>query len=103
MPSTDQMIRSEVRKLARQGRLIDEAFKLFQRQVFPGAPPDQVHAMRVSFFAGAAEIFALMTAGLDDGTGETDGDLSFMSQWVDEIERFHARTIEATKAAGKAQ
>ncbi len=50
-----------------------------------------------------AVFFALMTAGLDDGTQETDGDLVFMSQWVDELERFHRRTIEASKARGERQ
>ena len=98
MASTDQMIRSEIRKLARQGRLIDEAFKAFQRMVFPGATPDQVHAMRVCFFAGGQEVFTLFMAGLDDGTSETDGDLLFMSHWTQELETFHARTIAAAKA-----
>ena len=54
--------------------------------------------MRTCFFAGCAEIYALMMAGLDDGEAETDGDMRFMEQWVDEIERFHARTIAAAKA-----
>lgn len=98
MPSTNLMIRSEVRKLARQGKLIDAAFKVFRRAVFPGAEPDQVHAMRICFFAGAAEIHALMMAGLDDGLSETDGDLVFLQQWVDEIEQFHTRTIAAMQA-----
>ena len=48
--------RKELHKLARQGRLVDQAFKYFQRQVFPGAPPDQVAVMRTSFFGGAAEL-----------------------------------------------
>jgi hypothetical protein len=100
MPSIDQMIKTEVRKLARQGRLIDTAFTMFQRQVYPAAGPDQVAAMRVCFFAGAAEIFAVMNAGMDDGLAETDGDLRFMQQWVEEIERFHARTIAASQATG---
>lgn len=103
MPSSDKMIRSELRKLARKGRLVDECFKIFQRSVFPGAPPDQVHTMRVCFFAGAAECHAMINAGLDEGTAETDGDLEFMSQWVDEIEQFHRRTIEAMRAQGTKQ
>lgn len=98
MPGVDKMVQSRIRKLAREGRLIDEAFKVFQRAVYPGAPPDQVAAMRTCFFAGAAELFALMNAGLDDGLSETDGDLAFMQQWVDELERFHARVIAASGA-----
>jgi hypothetical protein len=98
MPSVDKMVRSEVRKLARQGRLVDEAFKVFQRMVYPGAPADQISAMRTCFFAGCAEAYALMTAGLDDGLSETDGDLAFLEQWVDEVERFHRRTIDTASA-----
>lgn len=103
MPIIDHMIKAEVRKLARQGKLIDTVFKMFQRQVFPGAPEDQVHAMRICFFAGAAEIFAVMNAGMDDGLAETDGDLRFMQQWVDEMEDFHRRTIAASTAKGAKQ
>jgi hypothetical protein len=98
MPAADRMVRARLRKLARQGRLVDTAFKEFQRAVFPGAPPDQVHTMRVCFFAGAAELHALINAGLDDGVADTDGDLEFMNQWVDEIEAFHRRTIAAMTA-----
>lgn len=98
MPGVDKMVQSRIRKLAREGRLIDETFKVFQRAVYPGAPPDQVATMRTCFFAGAAELFALMNAGLDDGLSETDGDLVLMQQWVDELERFHARVIAASGA-----
>ena len=95
--------RPKIRKLARQGKLVDETFKVFQRSVFPGASPDQVATMRVCFFAGAAEISALMMYGLDEGTRETDGDLEFMSQWQEEIERFHQRTIDTMAAGGTRQ
>lgn len=98
MPSVDKMVRSEVRKMARKGKLLDECFKVFQRAVYPGASPDQISQMRVCFFAGAAELNAVIMAGLDDGTAETDGDLAFMSQWQDELERFHRRTIATMTA-----
>jgi hypothetical protein len=101
MPSTDKMVRAEIRRLARKGKLIDEAFKVFQRSVYPGAPPDQVACMRTCFFAGAAEIFALITTGSDEGDEITNGDLDLMSQWVDEIERFHQRTIDTMGADGR--
>lgn len=103
MPSCDKMVRSELRKLARKGRLVDECFKVFQRAVFPSAPPDQVSAMRICFFAGAAEIHAMVMAALDDGRDETDGDMEFMSQWVEEIEQFHRRTLAAMQAVGQKQ
>lgn len=99
MSSTAQMTRRMVRKLARRGKLIDEAFKVFQRAVYPGAPPDQIREMRVCFFAGAAEIFALQQASLDEGNEPTDEDMEFMSQWVAELEEFHQRTIQTMGAA----
>ena len=92
------LTRSELRRLARKGVLIDTAFKVFRRTVYPDAGPDQVAAMRTCFFAGAAEVHAMTTAGLDEGAEETDGDLEFMAGWVDEIERFHRRTIAAMTA-----
>jgi hypothetical protein len=98
MPSADKMTRRELRKLARQGRLVDECFKTFQRMVYPGASPEQVATMRICFFAGAAELMAITLAGLDDGVAETEGDLDFMEQWHGEVERFHERTIAAMQA-----
>jgi len=100
MPSIEQMTRAEIRKMARRGKLIDTCFKVFADMVYPGAPADQRATMRVCFFAGAAEMFAVMTAGLDDGISETDGDLAFMQQWVDELEDFHRKSIAAATAAG---
>jgi hypothetical protein len=83
--------------------LIDECFKEFQRRVYPDAGPDQIREMRVCFFAGAAELFAVMNAGLDDGLAETDGDLDYMQHWVDELEAFHKRTIATMMAQGRMQ
>ncbi len=102
MPSVDQMIRSEVRKLARQGRLVDHAFKTFQRQVFTGAAPEQVHTMRTCFFAGAAEFWAIVQAAADEGEGVSDDEEAFMVGLVGEIERFHLRTIVASTIATEA-
>lgn len=95
-----RIARPEARKLARQGRLIDETFKVFQREVYPGAPPDQVAALRIAFFAGAQEIFVLLTAGVDEGDDITDADMAFMEGWTGELDRFHAKTIAASKAEG---
>lgn len=93
MPSIDQMTRDKIRKMAQRGKLIDECFKVFAAAVYPGAGQDQLRELRISFFAGAAELFAVINAGLDDGVSETDGDLAFMQQWVDELEAFHRNTI----------
>lgn len=53
------LARPKIRKLARQGRLVDTAFKVFVDAVYPGAPPDQRAALRIAFFAGAQELHAL--------------------------------------------
>ena len=105
MDAYEQMriARPKARKLARQGKLIDESFKVFQRVVFPGAPPDQVAALRTTFFDGAQEIFMLMTAGVDEGDDITAGDMEFMAGWADELERFHQKTIAAATARGTPQ
>lgn len=97
----DPKIRSHLRKLARRGKLVDEAFKTFRAMVFPGAKNDQTHALRIAFFAGAAELYALMMASLDQGDAETDGDLEFMGNWVREITEFHERTMAAMTASEK--
>jgi len=103
MPSIDKMTRDRLRKMARRGKLIDECFKVFAAHVYPSAGPDQTREMRVCFFAGAAELFAVMNAGLDDGISETDGDLVFMQQWVDELEKFHRNTMTTMMASGSPQ
>lgn len=103
MPSIDKMTRDRVRKMARRGKLIDECFKVFAAHVYPGSGPNQMREMRVCFFAGAAELFAVMNAGLDDGISETDGDLVFMQQWVDELESFHRKTMATMNASTKPQ
>lgn len=89
------MARAEVRKLARQGKLMDTAFKAFQRAAYPDAPPDQVAALRVTFFAGAAELHALMIIGADDTSpDEISGDEEEMAfAAFDEVTRFHERTL----------
>ena len=103
MPSSDKMTRAHLRKLSRQGRLLDECFKAFQRQVFPGAPPDQVSAMRVCFFAGAAELWAVMHAAMDEGDQVAPDEEEFMRGWVSELEQFHHRTVAASRAGGPRQ
>ena len=88
--------RSHLRKLARQGRMMDEAFKHFQRAVYPGAPASQVHELRTTFMAGAAELIALMTAAADD-TPESqisDDEEAFTFAVFAEVERFHRRTVD---------
>ena len=88
----------KIRKLARQGKLIDTTFKVFREAAFPDASAEQIHLMRTCFFAGAAEVHALTMYGLAEGTEPTDDDYTFMSNWTGEVERFHKRTIAAMMA-----
>lgn len=91
--------RPGILKLARRRKLIDRCFKEFQREVYPGAPQDQVHELRVAFFAGAAELHAVQLYGAETGSIEpTDEDMELMSGIAEEIEQFHKRTIDATSA-----
>ncbi|MEQ8292517.1 MAG: hypothetical protein RIA08_09945 [Roseovarius sp.] len=92
------LTRPKLVKLARQGKLIDTAFKCFQRYVYPGAQPDQVAVMRTCFFAGAAELWAMQMAAADEGDDVTDGDEQFLADFVNEIERFHQRTLQTMTA-----
>lgn len=93
----------QMRKRTLQGTLLDRTFKVFQRTVYAGAPPDQVAGLRIAFFAAAQETHAVLLARLDEGEDPTDGDLEFMSQWQQEIEDFHERTIAAMQAEGTEQ
>ncbi|MGB0854608.1 MAG: hypothetical protein ACPGSI_15040 [Pikeienuella sp.] len=93
----------KIRKLARQGKLLDQAFKVFRAAAFPDATPDQIHLMRTCFFAGSAEVHALTMYGFEEGAEPTDADYQFMSDWVAEVEQFHTRTIAAMMANGTPQ
>ena len=58
--SLSKTARPVILKLARRQKLVDECFKAFQRQCYPGAPPAMVAEMRTCFFAGVAEMNALL-------------------------------------------
>ncbi|MCA2014407.1 hypothetical protein LCM17_23150 [Cereibacter sphaeroides] len=89
---------AEIRKLARQGRLVDASFRAFQQLVYPGVPHDQVAALRVAFMAGAAEVHAILMNILDDGDEPTDADMSLYGGIASEIETFHNRTLVTMRA-----
>lgn len=88
--------RNEIRKLARKGKLMDTAFKHFQRAVYPGAPPDQVRELRTTFMAGAAELHALMVTGVDDTSPEetSAAEEAMIFAVFEEIQSFHRRTVD---------
>lgn len=95
--------RNTLRKLARQGRLMDEAFKHYQRAVYPGAPPDQVRELRTTFFAGAAELIALLTQAADDTPfDQISAEEEAMTFAVfAEVEAFHRRTVDLALSPAK--
>lgn len=93
----------QILKKARQGKLVDDAFKEFSRRVYPGALQQQVEIMRICFFAGATELHALLEFGSDITDDVSEADLEFWSNVVGEIERFHRKTIAASEATGKPQ
>jgi hypothetical protein len=103
MKALSRAVRPKIMKMARRQKLVDQCFKEFQRAVYPGAPQDQVREMRTCFFAGAAELVAMITYGADTATDDaTDEDLMFMQNIHEEIERFHRRTIDtATTPRGR--
>ncbi|MGI3170018.1 hypothetical protein ACRARG_12735 [Pseudooceanicola sp. C21-150M6] len=96
------LARPQIRKLARRGKLVDTAFKVFCDAVYPGCPEDQRAALRIAFFAGAQELHVLQMTAVDEGSDITDDDYLIYGQIAEEIERFHQRTLAAMEAAGRA-
>lgn len=90
-----ESLRPKVRKLAAEGRLVEETFRLFQRACYPTANENQVTALRIAFFAGAQEVVSLIGIGLSSGDNAEEGDAEFMDNWTEEVHEFHRRTIEA--------
>ena len=98
-----QAARPRIIKLAERGKLVDECFKEFQRQVFPGAPQDQVAEMRVCFYAGAAELNAMLFYAMDPSHSDpTDQDMQLLDNINGELERFYERIKALAEAKGKA-
>jgi hypothetical protein len=86
-------IRPQIFKLARQGRAVDAAFKVTRAALYPEASPSEIAAMRVMFFAGAAELVSLQLYGVTEGDDVTEQDEMLYTQLMDEIERHHGGTI----------
>ncbi|MDG3040465.1 hypothetical protein [Roseicyclus marinus] len=91
----DDRTRAELRKLARQGKLIDEAFKAYQRKCHATATSDQIGELRRCFFAGAAELVALLTAGADTTSADevSAEEEAMVFAVFTEVTRFHDRTL----------
>ena len=95
MASSDKMTKETVRKLAAEGGLVATCFEVFRKTVFPGLPPQLEGDFKIAFFAGAAELYSLFMACLDEGDDATDGDEFLMTAWVTEMEAFQRATLSA--------
>lgn len=93
-------VRPQILKLARQNRLVDEAFKAYRLKAYPDANDDQIAAMRNSFFAGACELLNLMEFAADVSTMDaTQSDLDMMEGIGTEIELAYKRVLMTANAA----
>ncbi len=89
-----RLARPKIRKLARQGKAMDTAFKTVRAAVFPEATPDEIAVMRTMFFAGAAELSAMQMYGISEGDTEAPEDMVLYGQMMEEIELRHGATIQ---------
>lgn len=87
-------VRPQIIKLARQGKLIDETFKVTRKGLFPDATPDQIAMMRTMFLAGAGELMALQMYGVTDDEDPTAEDELLFGQIMEEIELRHGQTLQ---------
>ena len=84
-----------LRKLSRQKRLIRHCFKAFREKVYPGAPPHQIRELKVSFYAGAAELLNVIMAGyeLDTGDEPTEADMDHLAGISEELDDFYRKVV----------
>lgn len=93
MSVSEEMMREKAIQLAKDGKLMDRIFQIFWKTVFPHANESQIHAMRLCFYAGAAETHSLMHL-VAEGDDSEDEKMDFMNCWVDELMEFHQATVE---------
>ena len=94
-----------LRKLSRQKRLIRHCFKAFRQKVYPGASPSQIRELKVSFYAGAAEIFNVILAGYElDGSDEpTEQDMAHVSGIAEELDDFYRKVVAEAEMLDRTQ
>lgn len=63
------------------------------RQVYPDAPEPVATMFRTTFFAGAAELLALMSYATSLEDDVTEGDMDFFSAVATEVETAHEKTV----------
>ncbi|MEM8791052.1 MAG: hypothetical protein AAGE80_05510 [Pseudomonadota bacterium] len=93
--------RSEIHKLAKEGKLIDTAFQVFADACFANPTPDQRETLRIAFFMGARELFSLLMDGCDEVEPMED-DLRLCARIEQELETFSNRTAMMAQASGRA-
>ena len=77
------------RHLTKEGKLIEAGFAgLRIAAIAPDALPEQLHEMRLAFFAGAQHLFASIMSVLDPGSEPTDADMERMSNIDAELRAF---------------
>ncbi len=91
-------IRQRIRKLAGQGRLMDEAFTAARTVIYPNAKPYQIEVMRTMFFAGASEFCSLQMHSLSEGEETTLADEITFGQIVAEINKVHGQNVQSALA-----
>lgn len=75
--------------VADEGQLVQTGWLGFAKACMPkGAPDEQVHAMRVSFFSGASHLFASMMVILDPTQQPVERDANRMALIYAELEAF---------------
>jgi len=77
------------RRLTKEGKLIEAGFSgLRAACIAADAPPEQLHEMRLAFFAGAQHLFVSIMSVLDPGSEPTDADMERMSNIDAELRAF---------------
>ena len=77
------------RDLIDKGLLIEAGFASLRAMAMaPDAPPEQVHEMRMAFFAGAQHLFGSIMQTLDPEAEPTDADMRRMDRIDAELRAF---------------
>lgn len=92
----NDVLRSELRKKARKGHLVDDAFKEVVRNLFPKSTQEEVANYRRVFFMGAGELLALQMAAADAGDfmDVSEGELEFFDNVMNEVSQRHSTIIK---------
>jgi hypothetical protein len=88
-------VRSELRKQARKGKLVDTAFKEVIKNMFPNATSEEVYNYRRMFFMGAGELLALQMNATDAGDfmEVSEDELNFFDNVMTEVYTKHSTMI----------